>query len=279
MVKNIGNYQKFPYEWGYLLGVLCSDGCLLENKIVLLVKDIDFIEKFLAVLSKITKRQYNKKKRLNRRSYLWETVIRDRELCNILSKIGKYRTKNWEVPEIVLNGNNQIQRGFLNGFFDGDGSVHQGRQGRLLPVLVMSSSNQKALGQISQLLLDFGISCILMRAYNKKYQKFYYRIYIGRKEDVMAYWEKIGITMPRKKNDFIAKVKTYLKNVQYQLELKVDGFGEETQKASKFCAICGNFFIPHRSWQIYCSPECKEIGHRKTSSEYYYREKRECLKL
>lgn len=221
----VKNFEEANYAWGYLLGVLCSDGSIGEYKkqgkcltkvISLLVSDKDFIDLFLSAVKEITDKEYIPKRRLNRKSWLWNVQIRHRRLFNTISSLSKFDNFNWRVPELVLSGNREIKKAFLNGFFDGEGSVSRQREGRLVPHLSVSSVNQEGLLDIGKILSDFDITFSFSRRFNKKYRRYYYTLTICRKEAVFNYWEQIGITLPEKKYKFIRNLKEYLKKVQFQ---------------------------------------------------------------
>ena len=116
-----------PYYWGYFLGVFCSDGSIyIKRKVISLsVIEKTFMDLFLKAIKEITGNNYIAKqyKNRNRKKKIWKVNFVNHSLYNELLKIGNFGKYIWKVPDMVLNGSREIKRGFLNGFFDGDGYV------------------------------------------------------------------------------------------------------------------------------------------------------------
>lgn len=220
-------YKQLPFEWGYLLGVLCSDGYLQNLKekygynrsMKLLCKENGFADLFKQILERITNEKCVIKKRLNRDTVMNSIDFRHYALWKAVWTKGKYRCQEWRVPKIVLNGNEQIKIGFLQGFFDGEGCISQQREGRLFPRLSVCSVSYYGLMDVGKLLIGFGIdfytSTTLPRSEERNHN-IVYNLTIGRKGDVIVYSQIIGFGKKEHKEKFDKLTGRYLDKVKFQ---------------------------------------------------------------
>ena len=93
----------------------------------------------------------------------------------------------WRAPEEILESNQECKIGFLQGFFDSEGSVHRRFD------LDMRSVNKEALSQIKQLLNGIGIKSSEIKPKNKTNQ---YTLYITGEENIIKFVFKIGTNIP-----------------------------------------------------------------------------------
>lgn len=203
--------MKRPYEWGYLIGVMCSDASKVRDwprcrGFSMGVKDKEFTELLVQTVKRITGHQYSISSRLNRKTTLWCTSITHTHLSNIIDSLGCTGTEHWQVPTVVF-WNEDIAKGFINGYFDGDGSVIPTEW---MPYLSFSSINLDGLQQIQRLLANLGIGSSLNSSLG------YHKLLVRRKCDVLTYWRVIGITLNRKKQRFIELLRLYIATVKYQ---------------------------------------------------------------
>lgn len=100
-----------PLTW-YLIGVALSDGWIKIGQLMLLVKDKAFAEKFASVARAIG--LHAKEPALRKES--WETYTCSRELSRLAKRVK-------ENPDIIRKLPEQCFLKFLEGFYEGDGSV------------------------------------------------------------------------------------------------------------------------------------------------------------
>lgn len=127
--KNSGlrNYEipfKDDEESTYWLGYLCADGSIQHNttyrvyKVSLFSKDKEIIDKFMEFMGE--RCNYH----LRKQNGIHEAYINSRQLTSYL--IDTYNiTPN---KGLTLNPNITINRHFLRGLFDGDGSIRKNRK-------------------------------------------------------------------------------------------------------------------------------------------------------
>lgn len=205
-------YDRIPYDWGYILGTIAGDGSIYYKPskggiIELSVKDKDFAGLFASHLNNITKLSLSPKQD-NVRPGVWRVrcnhVMLVRDILNLHCwGINEEKTYGWSVPEIVTQ-NNDMARGFINGFFDSEGNVCKNGYNAMLR---MVSVNWSGLNDVKVLLKHIGIQSSLHWEKNTgtwsngKLGIWHLGIYdqIG----VMSYINNIGITMPRKHNELL----------------------------------------------------------------------------
>ncbi|MEK7849462.1 MAG: GTP cyclohydrolase I FolE [Candidatus Omnitrophota bacterium] len=135
------------YDLGYFIGTLASDGSIWRNSVRLEVNDKEFAEKFAssalssfglkAAVQEIQKPSGFLKK--------ITTQYRVRIVCGELVRIlyevfrGEKKTKTFHLPQIVLENEN-IFKGFLHGYLDGDGTTYYGKDGKFKYARIFSSN-------------------------------------------------------------------------------------------------------------------------------------------
>ena len=205
--NNMISYDKLPYDWGYLGGALASDGCIFYYHkqrypaVQLAVSDFDFVEHFTSCAESIIQRRPT----IN-------TFIRDNGAIRLTARVYCTQLANtliawgagggslgWRVPDIAFQ-DLELGRGFVNGYFDGDGSISISKG---YPWLRFSSINLDGLEDVKSLLEMFGIESSIY--HDPKW--FSYHLGTYGKKKVRKYWDNIGIT-PGYKRD---KLEAYFK--------------------------------------------------------------------
>lgn len=132
----------------YWLGVLASDGCIMENRLVLEAKDLDWIEDFRLYLNPNINIITTQPKKGNT---LYRVSLRIKGIHNELEKYGLVPNKSltlvWKYP---------ITSDFLRGYFDGDGTVVIAKQARY-PIVSICSGSEIILKQIKDFLKENNI--------------------------------------------------------------------------------------------------------------------------
>jgi len=207
-IKQFHEPNDKPYAWGYVLGTLCSDGTKPGvdksrgkeyRRIKLNCTDREYVELFVRAVKEITGKTYA----IGYREYVggygslvkeWKTVVKVNRFITYIENLGAFGTYDWRVPKIVLEGNENVKRGFVNAYFDGDGSAYLRKDGGITVKFV--SSSQNGLLSLQKLFDVFSISS------NLRQENGYFYLYIWKKKDVAKYWEAIGVTLTRKKQSF-----------------------------------------------------------------------------
>lgn len=123
-------------EKAYILGFICADGHISEDRLVITVseKDLDILEKIKCAMHsnhplKRVKRTnpYNRTSR--KQLTLVELMIGRRELVKPLFDMGLTTDKTYTLNgDILKYVPKYLMRDFLRGYFDGDGNVFFGRR-------------------------------------------------------------------------------------------------------------------------------------------------------
>jgi len=138
---------KKDYNLGYFIGTLASDGSIWRNQVRLEVNERKFAEKFAFSIEK----SFNLKakvKEIYKPSGFLKKIIRQyqvRVVCGGLVAItkdifgGDKKTKTFRFPQAVLE-NEDIFKGFLHAYIDGDGSIYRDKNGKFKYARIISSN-------------------------------------------------------------------------------------------------------------------------------------------
>lgn len=123
-------------EKAYILGFICADGHISEDRLVITVsiKDVDILEKIKKALhsnhpiKKVQRKNpYNKSEKKS--ITLMELMIGRKELVKPLFDMGLTSDKTYTLGGSILKYvPKYLMRDFLRGYFDGDGNVFFGRR-------------------------------------------------------------------------------------------------------------------------------------------------------
>lgn len=198
--QNAIGYEHLPYQWGYVAGAISGDGCIYYywgGKNVhgekyrypiaeLKVRDYDFANNLAECVGDITKRPTVESLTSKRDGHWYIVRIYCRELVNQLTGWNTGTGCHiWSVPDVIFN-NKELSRGFINGYFDAEGSVSFDK-GKY-PYLRLSSVNGEGLDSVCDLIKSFGIIC---RTYfDEKWHSYHLSVYGN---EAIKYWDKIGI--------------------------------------------------------------------------------------
>lgn len=121
-------YPQVGYEFGYVIGVVCSDGAVGTNYVSLVVNDLDFAEKFVKALRYAFDIDAGAERVTRPSGYLGRDLpgYRVRVVSSYLADLmrqyvgGDAHHMRQKFPRVVLN-DEETFRGFLDGYIDGDG--------------------------------------------------------------------------------------------------------------------------------------------------------------
>lgn len=124
------DFKKDSFELGYVLGTLCGDGWIYISSnnysISLSVARETHRDSFADILERWSGIKPCHTKRVRKfgmkKCIAYDVSLNSKIVCLWIDKIGKYKTKEWRVPEKVENGNIEIKVGFLSGLYDSDGT-------------------------------------------------------------------------------------------------------------------------------------------------------------
>ena len=128
------------YSLGYVLGAIASDGSTNRNQVRLEVNDLEFAEKFrdhmykaFNIKAEITKTEYSSGYTPNKHTHRNLVRVISGYLVDYLKQVfgGSTDSKEFKFPKIVLNSYD-IFKGFVNGYFEGDGSSYKEINARII---------------------------------------------------------------------------------------------------------------------------------------------------
>ena len=120
--------EKIPYdfEFGYLIGAYCAEGCITKTQISISNNDVRFFEPINALMLRwgITTKYYVVSNKNGQEGWTSSDLrIYSKLLTEILNALcGKGSDNKFIHPEL-LNGNKEFMRGVLSGYFGGDGAI------------------------------------------------------------------------------------------------------------------------------------------------------------
>jgi len=143
-------------EEALLLGALTSEGYIGESRAGFNNTDEEFFNEVISCAeSSITTKLCIYKRSLKSGKKLLELQIHEGRALKKLKELGvSGKAEEKEVPKAVLYSSKRIKRLFLQGLFEGDGSVYETNRS---VVISYSSKSLKLIKQIQILLLQFGI--------------------------------------------------------------------------------------------------------------------------
>lgn len=128
--NSISNYKipekiELDYDFGYLLGAYCAEGCMTKHQMSIANIDNEFYKPILRVCEKfnLTTKNYthNNKGKEGWRSKdirIYSTI-----LCNIVDKLCGKLSHNKYVSDKIVFSNKQCICGFLDAYIGGDGTI------------------------------------------------------------------------------------------------------------------------------------------------------------
>jgi GTP cyclohydrolase I len=154
-----GLILKKDYNLGYFIGTLASDGSINRNQVRLEVSKRDYAEKFANSIKESFGLQARVED-INKPSGFLKKVIKQyrvRVVCGELVRIVKdifggqqKKTKTFHLPRIVLENENII-KGFLHGYLDGDGTIYRNKKGQFKYARLFST-NRFFLNELAEVL-------------------------------------------------------------------------------------------------------------------------------
>ncbi|MDW8056356.1 MAG: DNA gyrase subunit A [Elusimicrobiota bacterium] len=204
--KDITLPEKMSEELGFLLGVLTAEGSFHQEKIIFNNKDKNLYDKVKEIVIKLFPQVELYERKI--KGDCLELSIYHKKVVKFLENLGLKNVKSQqkEIPfSILISPKNVVQK-FLQGLFEGDGSVvfhtdkrHKGKSIEL----VYNSKSIKLIEQLKVLLLNFGI--VTTAPYKDK-RNGCYKLLISGVENILKFKQQIGF-WSEKKQSRLEKIK------------------------------------------------------------------------
>jgi len=163
----ICNYQipeiiDLDYDFGYLLGAYCAEGCTTHHQISISNNDSAYFEPIIRVCDKF-KLTYKMYTHENKNGSGWTSsdmriysTILTRIITNLCGKMSHLKQIS---PKVVFS-NRECVIGFLDAYISGDGTISQNKQ-KIPTNISISSTSKNMLTDVSVMLRNLGVSCTI----------------------------------------------------------------------------------------------------------------------
>ena len=175
-INEINIPKTLDYDFARLLGYIVGDGNLQKNGISIyqdikyanITKDIADIVKKIGLQPKIKKQKKSNCYRIKINSAILYSFVKEKVFGIKAKKIKNLRLPFRFVPNIILNGSYEVQRGFIEAIFDCESYLSKSG------LLSISMANKELIKTLQMMLLNFGIISKFRSKKNKKYNRYYY---------------------------------------------------------------------------------------------------------
>ncbi len=249
----IGLPKFMTKKMAFALGALVAEGSFHQNKIIFNNQDKKYYEVVRDILLGELKgaRVYERKIKGN----CWEFDLYHRQAVAFLEALGLKNVKadGKEIPFSVLGSPRKVIRAFLQGLFEGDGSVvfhTDNRHGGQLLELTYVSKSTKLLSQLKTLLLNFGVITSVL---SKDSRSQCYKLAITGVDNIRIFQKNVGFFSKRKnsilervlelnssrlsKNDSIPFLNKYLRNRYKQAFVQRNNFDRYNSLVKNYSKI------------------------------------------
>jgi len=150
------------YDFGYLIGAYCAEGCMTKHQISISNNDDDYLKPIQSWCEKhnITTKVYTQKNKIQEGWTSQDIRIYNTLLCDILSKLCGKLSHNKFVSDTILFSNEQCILGFLDAYIGGDGCIHQHKKvdgSKRSDCISITSVSLKLLVSVQIMLKNIGI--------------------------------------------------------------------------------------------------------------------------
>jgi DNA-directed RNA polymerase beta' subunit len=166
-LTNNCNYEipekiEMDYNFGYLIGAYCAEGCVTKHQVSIANNDNDYLKPIQEWCEKhnLTTKIYTHKNKIQVGWTSQDIRIYNTLLCRLLSKLCGNLSHNKFVSDKIMFSNRQCILGFLDAYIGGDGCVNQTTRsdGTLRSTSIsMASVSPKMLTHVQVMLKNLGI--------------------------------------------------------------------------------------------------------------------------
>ena len=155
---------ELDYDFGYLVGAYCAEGCMTKHQISIANNDNAYLAPIQRICDKwnITTKVYTVRDKIQEGWTSQDIRIYNTVLCRILENICGKLSHNKYVADSIVFSNRECILGFLDAYIGGDGCVHQHKPkstGKMQSDSIsMTSVSLNLLTDVSVMLKNMGIS-------------------------------------------------------------------------------------------------------------------------
>jgi len=161
--NNICNYEvpefiPLDYEFGYLIGAYCAEGCMTKHQVSIANNDLDYLKPIESWCARynLTTKIYCHKNKIQEGWTSQDIRIYSTLLCRILENLCGKLSHNKFINDIIVFSNRQCLLGFLDAYISGDGTVTKRHDDRIAGIS-MTSVSLKMLSHVQLILKNLGV--------------------------------------------------------------------------------------------------------------------------
>ena len=162
MSNNICNYEipefiPLDYEFGYLVGAYCAEGCMTKHQVSIANNDSEYLKPIETWCARynLTTKIYCHKNKIQEGWTSQDIRIYSTLLSRILESLCGKLSHNKFISDLIVFSNRQCLLGFLDAYISGDGTVTK-RNDRIEGIS-MSSVSLKMISQVQLILKNFDV--------------------------------------------------------------------------------------------------------------------------
>jgi DNA-directed RNA polymerase beta' subunit len=129
--KTSKNSSKIPenipldYDFGFLIGAYCAEGCLTRTQISISNNDLEYYKPIQRWCGRygITTKQYTSKDKIKKGWTSSDIRVYSIVLTDLIEKLCGKLSHNKYIDESLIFSNEEFKKGFINGYIGGDGSL------------------------------------------------------------------------------------------------------------------------------------------------------------
>jgi intein/homing endonuclease len=153
---DIPDVIPLDYEFGYLIGAYCAEGCMTKHQVSISNNDNDYLKPIESWCERygITTKVYTHRDKIQEGWTSQDIRIYSTILCRILDQMCGRLSHNKFVSDKIMFSNRQCILGFLDAYISGDGCVEKNKD-RIVSINVGSVS-LKMLTQVQVMIKNIG---------------------------------------------------------------------------------------------------------------------------
>jgi DNA gyrase subunit A len=240
-------------ELGFILGSLTAEGFISKNKIEFCNSDLNWINKFEEDWKKIFPdsklHKFLKKPSSYGKKDYWRLECHSRYTLEFLRNIGlkDVKSKDKTIPVTIFQSTKEVAKGFVQAFFEGDGSVSFTKN---MMEIRGCSTSEKLIEELQTLLLRFGIDSF--NRFDK--QKKLFLLQIRGKKNFLRFYKELGFLSERKNKkleliltmykkdysarDFIPFISKFVRNLSSSEFIMKNNFDRYSNMEKNYQSVC-----------------------------------------
>jgi DNA-directed RNA polymerase beta' subunit len=154
---NIPEQLDLDYDFGYLIGAYCAEGCMTKHQISIANNDDEYLKRIEEWCARhnLTTKVYIHKDKIQEGWTSQDIRIYSTILCNIIDNLCGKLSHNKYVSDKIIFSNRECVLGFLDAYIGGDGCVKMNK-GKIENIEV-SSVSHKLLTGVQLMLKNLGV--------------------------------------------------------------------------------------------------------------------------